>query len=146
MLQYNLYKLLPIQLLLVITFLPATMIQSFSFHPRVLTRTMRKVPSRMIPLENRVQSLVRRIQTTSPLQLEFHVDSFGVKTASVLPEIPANAHRMVLMRHGESEFNNANIFTGWCDVALTRRGMETNERAKATNECHSSSTFPPLSP
>jgi 2,3-bisphosphoglycerate-dependent phosphoglycerate mutase len=28
----------------------------------------------------------------------------------------------VLMRHGESEFNNANVFTGWCDVALTQRG------------------------
>jgi 2,3-bisphosphoglycerate-dependent phosphoglycerate mutase len=27
------------------------------------------------------------------------------------------------MRHGESEFNNANIFTGWCDVALTQRGV-----------------------
>lgn len=27
------------------------------------------------------------------------------------------------MRHGESEFNNANIFTGWCDVALTPRGV-----------------------
>jgi 2,3-bisphosphoglycerate-dependent phosphoglycerate mutase len=26
------------------------------------------------------------------------------------------------MRHGESAFNNANIFTGWCDVALTKRG------------------------
>jgi 2,3-bisphosphoglycerate-dependent phosphoglycerate mutase len=27
------------------------------------------------------------------------------------------------MRHGESEFNNANVFTGWCDVALTPRGV-----------------------
>jgi 2,3-bisphosphoglycerate-dependent phosphoglycerate mutase len=40
-----------------------------------------------------------------------------------LPPIPPNAHRFVLMRHGESEFNNANIFTGWCDVALTQRGV-----------------------
>lgn len=39
-----------------------------------------------------------------------------------LPPVPENAHRIVLMRHGESEFNNANIFTGWCDVALTPRG------------------------
>jgi 2,3-bisphosphoglycerate-dependent phosphoglycerate mutase len=32
------------------------------------------------------------------------------------------------MRHGESEFNNANIFTGWCDVALTPRGrVEASE-------------------
>jgi 2,3-bisphosphoglycerate-dependent phosphoglycerate mutase len=40
-----------------------------------------------------------------------------------LPPIPPNAHRFVLMRHGESEFNNANVFTGWCDVALTQRGV-----------------------
>ena len=40
-----------------------------------------------------------------------------------LPPVPMDAHRFVMMRHGESEFNNANIFTGWCDVALTQRGI-----------------------
>jgi hypothetical protein len=40
-----------------------------------------------------------------------------------LPPVPANVHRVVFMRHGESEFNNANIFTGWCDIGLTRRGI-----------------------
>jgi 2,3-bisphosphoglycerate-dependent phosphoglycerate mutase len=45
------------------------------------------------------------------------------KAAQTLPPIPPNAHRFVLMRHGESEFNNANVFTGWCDVALTQRGV-----------------------
>ena len=44
-------------------------------------------------------------------------------TQSMLPPVPNNAHRIVLMRHGESEFNNANVFTGWCDVALTPRGI-----------------------
>ena len=44
-------------------------------------------------------------------------------TVSRLPPIPDNCHRFVLMRHGESAFNNANIFTGWCDVALTQRGV-----------------------
>lgn len=44
-------------------------------------------------------------------------------TTTSLPPVPHGAHRVVLMRHGESEFNNANIFTGWCDVALTRRGV-----------------------
>jgi 2,3-bisphosphoglycerate-dependent phosphoglycerate mutase len=43
-------------------------------------------------------------------------------TVSRLPPVPTNCHRFVLMRHGESAFNNANIFTGWCDVALTKRG------------------------
>ena len=27
------------------------------------------------------------------------------------------------MRHGESQFNNAGIFTGWCDIGVTRRGI-----------------------
>jgi 2,3-bisphosphoglycerate-dependent phosphoglycerate mutase len=40
-----------------------------------------------------------------------------------LPALPPNCHRIVLMRHGESEFNNANVFTGWCDIALTPRGV-----------------------
>jgi 2,3-bisphosphoglycerate-dependent phosphoglycerate mutase len=45
------------------------------------------------------------------------------ETTTTLPPVPPDAHRMVFMRHGESEFNNANIFTGWCDVALTPRGV-----------------------
>lgn len=45
------------------------------------------------------------------------------KKSSSLPPIPKNCHRIVLMRHGESAFNNANIFTGWCDVSLTPRGV-----------------------
>lgn len=44
-------------------------------------------------------------------------------TVTSLPPVPPKAHRIVLMRHGESEFNNANVFTGWCDVALTQRGV-----------------------
>lgn len=42
---------------------------------------------------------------------------------ATLPPVPHGAHRIVLMRHGESEFNNANVFTGWCDVFLTPRGV-----------------------
>lgn len=44
-------------------------------------------------------------------------------TMTSLPPLKQHAHRIILMRHGESEFNNANIFTGWCDVALTPRGI-----------------------
>ena len=32
-------------------------------------------------------------------------------------------HRLVLLRHGESEWNQANLFTGWWDAPLTRRGV-----------------------
>jgi 2,3-bisphosphoglycerate-dependent phosphoglycerate mutase len=31
---------------------------------------------------------------------------------------------LVLLRHGESEWNNKNLFTGWVDVDLTEKGEE----------------------
>jgi 2,3-bisphosphoglycerate-dependent phosphoglycerate mutase len=37
--------------------------------------------------------------------------------------------RLVLLRHGESEWNLANRFTGWTDVALSERGIEEAHRA-----------------
>ena len=36
---------------------------------------------------------------------------------------------LVLLRHGESEWNRDNRFTGWTDVDLTARGMEEARRA-----------------
>ena len=33
-----------------------------------------------------------------------------------------SAHTLVLLRHGESEWNAKNLFTGWVDVALTEKG------------------------
>lgn len=38
-------------------------------------------------------------------------------------------HTLVLLRHGESEWNRENRFTGWTDVDLTERGMEEAHRA-----------------
>ena len=32
-------------------------------------------------------------------------------------------HTLVLLRHGESEWNAKNLFTGWVDVALTAKGQ-----------------------
>ena len=32
-------------------------------------------------------------------------------------------HKLVLLRHGESEWNLANRFTGWTDVDLTKKGI-----------------------
>jgi 2,3-bisphosphoglycerate-dependent phosphoglycerate mutase len=37
--------------------------------------------------------------------------------------------RLVLLRHGESEWNAANLFTGWVDVGLTERGLAEAVRA-----------------
>jgi 2,3-bisphosphoglycerate-dependent phosphoglycerate mutase len=33
-------------------------------------------------------------------------------------------HRLVLIRHGESVWNKANLFTGWTDVDLSEKGVE----------------------
>ena len=33
------------------------------------------------------------------------------------------AHKLVLIRHGESEWNDLNIFTGWADAALNEKGL-----------------------
>ena len=36
--------------------------------------------------------------------------------------------KLVLIRHGESEWNKLNLFTGWTDVGLSEKGIiETNE-------------------
>jgi len=31
--------------------------------------------------------------------------------------------RLILVRHGESEWNRDNRFAGWADIALTERGI-----------------------
>ena len=45
----------------------------------------------------------------------FSASRMGVddRVTQTLPPVPSQAHRIVLCRHGESEFNNANVFTGW---------------------------------
>ena len=32
-------------------------------------------------------------------------------------------HTLVLVRHGESEWNRRNLFTGWCNPDLTEKGL-----------------------
>jgi len=39
------------------------------------------------------------------------------------------AHTLVLVRHGESTWNEANLFTGWADVPLSKRGVEEAQAA-----------------
>lgn len=40
-----------------------------------------------------------------------------------------NSLVMVLLRHGESEWNEENLFTGWTDVDLTEHGREEGQEA-----------------
>ena len=32
-------------------------------------------------------------------------------------------YTLVLLRHGQSEWNEKNLFTGWVDVPLTEKGL-----------------------
>src|SRR5699024_4745466 len=53
-----------------------------------------------------------------------------------VPRAPAPAcvtigtmtYTLVLLRHGESEWNAKNLFTGWVDVALSEKGVEEAKR------------------
>ena len=38
-------------------------------------------------------------------------------------------YRVVLLRHGESEWNKSNLFTGWTDVDLTEKGVAEAQEA-----------------
>ena len=40
--------------------------------------------------------------------------------------------KLVLLRHGESEWNKLNLFTGWTDVDLSEKGREEARRAGIT--------------
>ena len=37
--------------------------------------------------------------------------------------------KLVLLRHGESVWNKENIFTGWIDVDLSKKGILEAEKA-----------------
>lgn len=39
------------------------------------------------------------------------------------------SHRLVLLRHGESQWNNENRFTGWVDIDLSDKGREEARKA-----------------
>ncbi len=38
-------------------------------------------------------------------------------------------YKLILLRHGESEWNEKNLFTGWVDVNLTPKGEKEATRA-----------------
>lgn len=52
--------------------------------------------------------------------------SSATHSAQLLSEQKGNnmSYRIVLIRHGESEWNKANLFTGWTDVDLSDAGRE----------------------
>jgi len=73
------------------------------------------------------------------------IDGFLVGGAALKPEFadiircaqppgytlggPKPAHKLVLIRHGESQWNQENRFTGWYDVSLAEKGMQEAQEA-----------------
>ena len=47
-------------------------------------------------------------------------------------KIPSPVGRLVLVRHGQSDWNQKNLFTGWTDVDLTAQGREEARQAGRT--------------
>ncbi len=48
---------------------------------------------------------------------------------NILNTVPTGTYELVMMRHGESQWNLENRFTGWVDVDLTPKGVEEAKRA-----------------
>ena len=56
-----------------------------------------------------------------------HANSFKIVKLTFLFslfDIETLMFKLVLMRHGESQWNLENRFTGWTDVDLTEKGRE----------------------
>jgi 2,3-bisphosphoglycerate-dependent phosphoglycerate mutase len=52
-----------------------------------------------------------------------------------MQQIDSRAGKLVLLRHGQSDWNLKNLFTGWTDVDLTEQGMrEAREAGRAMAE------------
>ncbi len=50
--------------------------------------------------------------------------------------------KLVLIRHGESEWNKLNLFTGWTDVGLSEKGIiEANEAGFLLKKINSILTY-----
>jgi broad specificity phosphatase PhoE len=45
-------------------------------------------------------------------------------------------HTLILLRHGESEWNALNLFTGWVDVDLTDKGATEAGKAGELSSPH----------
>mmetsp|Transcript_20724 Transcript_20724/g.26779 ORF Transcript_20724/g.26779 Transcript_20724/m.26779 type:complete len:297 (-) Transcript_20724:144-1034(-) len=54
----------------------------------------------------------------------FAPNSFFGNPARASSSTPLDAHKLVLLRHGESTWNKENRFTGWVDVPLSEKGIE----------------------
>jgi 2,3-bisphosphoglycerate-dependent phosphoglycerate mutase len=55
-------------------------------------------------------------------------------------------HKLVLLRHGQSEWNRENRFTGWTDMDLSPVGIEEARAPACCRRCSLSTCPPPAEP
>ena len=101
---------------------------------RVSKRPLNKSPrgvagSKLKPLQG---SSVQNPRGEPSTSLEGHSTTHFVKGGTPCDPAPPpftladygeeSLYTLILLRHGESEWNSQNRYTGWCDVNLTKRG------------------------
>ena len=95
--------------------------------PIYIGRTPRSAVSRKRPTNtgtaNGADQMINHIINggipTDPAPKPFQLANFGEESL----------YTLVLLRHGESEWNKLNRYTGWCDVALTEKGEKEAREA-----------------
>lgn len=61
--------------------------------------------------------------------------TISISSSSSSSSTQLYSHKLVLVRHGESEWNDLNIFTGWADASLNAKGLsEASEGGKLLKE------------
>lgn len=48
-----------------------------------------------------------------------------------MPKLTSGEHLLIIVRHGQSQWNLENRFTGWKDVSITEKGRQEAEQAAA---------------
>lgn len=81
------------------------------FFLHLVINAMALVHKQSFPLRKPLSSKLRASQAVHSFHREFALYASKEPSFSSLRPVPKNAHRFVFMRHGESAFNQANIFT-----------------------------------
>ncbi len=93
---------------------------------------MMMTPSSLLVLLTAVVVVVPAFGFVSPRPhlVPSSYSSFDATTATEL-----RSHKLVLVRHGESTWNDLNIFTGWADASLNAKGLaEASQGGKLLKE------------
>lgn len=89
--------------------------------PTTTATTREKYGSLMDPHLQVMPGQTHLIQGGTPCDLSLN-DSIHRRPYKLTDYGEESVYTLILLRHGESEWNASNRYTGWCDVNLTKRG------------------------